>query len=93
MRRHIRKDDVKTAVTKEPKTQLHIENKFISHITVQKGAVWDSRQLCSTWSIRDLGSYHIVDLPSLRDFSSIAVKAQSQVHLFQLIKRRTYPTS
>lgn len=34
-----------------------------------------------------MGSYHIVALPSLRNFSSTAVKAQSQVHLFRVIKR------
>lgn len=83
----------KSAITKGSKTQSHIENKFISHVTVWKGAVQNSRQLCSTWSTRDLGFCHSVALPSLRDFSSIAVKAQSQIPLFQLIKRRTYPTS
>lgn len=32
----------------------------------------DSRQLCSAWSIRDLGSFHIVALLFLRDFNSTA---------------------
>ena len=74
----MKKDDGKTAIKKKSQTQSQIDNIFIYRMTVWKGAILDGRWLCSTWSIRNLGSYPTAVSPSLRDFSSTA---QSQLSL------------
>lgn len=62
-------------------------------MTVWNGAILDGRWLCSTWSIRNLGSYPTVVLPSQGFLLNCTVITQSQAHQLQLTKRRTYPTS
>lgn len=76
------KDDGKTAIKKKKsQTQSQIENMFIYRMTVWKGAILDGRWLCSTWSIRTLGSdptavspLEISQLYSLRYISSSSRK-------------------